>query len=240
MGLRRFRFLLIQIILLTVFLSACGDDKDPVIHEANPDKVPDGITMATPNGGELKSALDGPVRSALGEPAINLATYQLTISGLVDSSFALSMEEIKEMPASFTDTMIMYCVEGWEVWGNWKGVLIKDLLDIAHPQADGEYILFECRDGYKTALPVSYLNKYNAMLAYQVNNAPLLKHDGFPLRLIAFGKYGYKWAKWVTKLSVMSESELGYWELQGFSDQANVLLDRRRFYEGDTVKPLVY
>ena len=22
----------------------------------------------------------------------------------------------------------MYCVEGWEVWGKWEGVLIKDLL----------------------------------------------------------------------------------------------------------------
>jgi DMSO/TMAO reductase YedYZ molybdopterin-dependent catalytic subunit len=90
---------------------------------------------------------------------------------------------------------IMYCVEGWEVWGNWKGILIKDLLDKAHLQSDGEYILFESRDGYKTALPISYLENYNAMLAYWVNNALLQKQDGFPLRLIAFGKYGYKWAK---------------------------------------------
>jgi DMSO/TMAO reductase YedYZ molybdopterin-dependent catalytic subunit len=78
------------------------------------------------------------------------------------------------------------------------------------------------------------------MLAYQVNNAPLQMRDGFPLRLIAFGKYGYKWAKWVTKLSVMSESQLGYWEKLGYSDQANVSLDRRRFYEGDTVQALFY
>jgi DMSO/TMAO reductase YedYZ molybdopterin-dependent catalytic subunit len=144
------------------------------------------------------------------------------------------------MPAAYTDTMIMYCVEGWEVWGTWKGVLIKDLLDKASLQADGEYVLFECRDGYKTALPISYLETYNAMLAYQVNHALLQKHDGFPLRLIAFGKYGYKWAKWVTKLSVLNESQLGYWEKLGYSDQADVSLDRRRFYEGDTVKPLIY
>lgn len=240
MGLKRFGSLSIILLLLTIFISACGDDKDPLTFEDKSNEVPDGISMATPNGGELKSALDGPVRSALGEPGINLDTYRLTIDGLVDSSYALSWEGIQEMPAAYTDTMIMYCVEGWEVWGNWKGVLVKDLLDKARLQADGEYVLFECRDGYKTALPISYLDTYNAMLAYQVNHAPLQKHDGFPLRLIAFGKYGYKWAKWVTKLSVLNESQLGYWEKLGYSDQADVSLDRRRFYEGDTVKPLIY
>lgn len=94
--------------------------------------------------------------------------------------------------------------------------------------------------GYKTALPISYLEKYNSMLAYQVNYGPLQDHDGFPLRLIAFGKYGYKWAKWVSKLRIINESQLGYWEKLGFSDQANVSLDRRRYYEGDSIKPLEY
>jgi DMSO/TMAO reductase YedYZ molybdopterin-dependent catalytic subunit len=240
MDLTRFGLLSISIVMVAMFLTACGEDKDPVTHKEKPKEEPDGITMATPNGGELKSAVEGPVRSALGEPEVNLDTYRLRIDGLVDSSYALSWEEIQDMPASYTDTMIMYCVEGWEVWGNWKGIMIKDLLDKAHLQSEGEYILFESRDGYKTALPVSYLETYNAMLAYEVNNAPLQKHDGFPLRLIAFGKYGYKWAKWVTRLSVLDESQLGYWEKLGFSDQADVSLDRRRFYEGDTVKALVY
>lgn len=240
MDLRRFGLFSISIILAVIYLSACGDEKNPDPPEEKTKEEPDGITMATPNGGELKSAVEGPVRSALGEPEVNLDTYRLRIDGLVDSSYALSWEEIQDMPASYTDTMIMYCVEGWEVWGNWKGILIKDLLDKAHLQSEGEYILFESRDGYKTALPVSYLEKYNAMLAYQVNNALLQKQDGFPLRLIAFGKYGYKWAKWVTKLSVVNESQLGYWEKFGYSDQADVSLDRRRFYEGDTVKALVY
>ena len=196
--------------------------------------------MVTPNGGKLKSAEEGPERSALGVPVIDLATFQLTITGLVDSSYSLSWEEIKELPAASTDTMIMYCVEGWEVWGVWRGVLIKDLLDKAHVHADGEFVLFECRDGYRTTLPTSYLEKYNAMLASQVNKALLREHDGFPLRLIAFGKYGYKWAKWVYKLTVMNESQLGYWEKLGYSDQADVPIYRRQYYEGDSIKPLQY
>jgi DMSO/TMAO reductase YedYZ molybdopterin-dependent catalytic subunit len=239
-NMKRFKRITIITILIIGFVSGCSDDNGLVSHGDNNNEGTDGITMATPNGGELKSAMDGPVRSALGEPTIDLTAFDLTIYGLVDSSYSLNWEEIKAIPAVTTDTMIMYCVEGWEVWGVWKGVLVKDLLDKANVHDDGEFVLFESRDGYSTALPVSYLVKYNALLAYQVNNAPLQNHDGFPLRLIAFGKYGYKWAKWVYKLRVMSESQLGYWEKLGFSDQADVLLSRRRYYEGDTVKPLEY
>lgn len=223
------------IAILFILFSACGDDKDKVT-----DGTPDGISMATPKGGKLKSAEEAPVRSALGEPKINLDTFQLIVSGLVESSYSLSWEDIRDLPAVSTDTMIMYCVEGWEVWGNWKGVLVSDLLNKAHVQTEGKYVLFECMEGYKTALPISYLEKYNAMLAYEVNNAPLQNHDGFPLRLIAFGKYGYKWAKWVTRLNVMDESQIGYWEQRGYSDQADVPLDRRKYYEGDNINPLEY
>jgi DMSO/TMAO reductase YedYZ molybdopterin-dependent catalytic subunit len=236
----KFRIIPVIIILLFCSLAGCVADQYPVTNDDNSNNEVDGFTMATPNGGELKSAEEGPARSALGEPSIDLSTFKLMITGLVDSAYSLSWEEIQEMDPYYTDTMIMYCVEGWEVWGAWKGILVKDLLDRAHVQEDGKYIMFRSRDGYRTALPVAYLVKYNAILAYQVNNAPLQKHDGFPLRLIAFGKYGYKWAKWVYVMDVMNESQLGYWEELGFSDRADVSLDRRSFYEGDSAKPLSY
>lgn len=184
------------LVVLIISLLSCGKDKH---SKEGYDGIVDATTMVTPNGGKLNPAETGPVRSALGVPDIDLNTFQLEITGLVDSSFSLSWEEIQAMPESNTDTIIMYCVEGWEVWGSWKGILVKDLLDKAHLQAKGDYVLFECAEGYTTALPISYLLKYNAILAYQVNDSPLQVHDGFPLRLVAFGKFGYKWAKWVKK-----------------------------------------
>lgn len=229
---REIRLVAVVAFIAIVSLMTCTEDMD------NEDT--DGITTETPNGGKLKSAEEGPIRSALGQPSINLNTFQLSISGLVDSSYTLSWEEIEKMPAVYTDTILMYCVEGWEVWGKWKGMLISDLLEKAIVHSDGKYILFECLDGYKTALPIAYLEKYNSMLAYQVNNAPLQEHDGFPLRLICFGKYGYKWAKWVTKLEVLDDSQLGYWESLGYSDQADVPISRRQYYEGDNIMPLNY
>jgi DMSO/TMAO reductase YedYZ molybdopterin-dependent catalytic subunit len=230
----------ILILILSVSFFNCKDDKKVVTYDNGNNGTIDVTTMATPSGGKLKPAEEGPVRSALGEPKIDLTAFQLEITGLVDSSFSLTWEEIQALPAAYSDTILMYCVEGWEVWGNWKGVLIKDLLDKAHIQPEGEYILFGCVDGYTTSLPISYLEKYNAMVAYQVNAFPLKEHDGFPLRLIAFGKYGYKWAKWVNKLEVMSQSQIGYWERQGYSDRADVPIKRRSYYEGENAKPLEY
>ena len=223
--------------VFAILLFNCNDDKD---IDNGYNVLVDATSMATPNGGKLNPAQSGPERSALGVPKIDLKTFQLELTGLIDSSFILTWDEILAFPETFSDTILMYCVEGWEVWGNWKGILIKDLLEKAHVQPEGNHILFECDEGYTTALPISYLVKYNALLAYQVNDAPLPEHDGFPLRLIAFGKFGYKWAKWVKKLEIMDMSQIGFWERQGYTDKADVPIRRRSYYEGDNVKPLEY
>ena len=200
----------------------------------------DVTTMATPEGGYVKPAQDGPVRSVLGEPEIDTDTFHLTVSGLVDSPFTLSWDKILAYPPAFTDTILMYCVEGWEVWGNWKGLLIESLLAKAHVRPEGTHVHFTCADGYDTSLPRSYLLKYRIILAYEVNGFPLTVSDGYPLRLVAFGKFGYKWAKWITRLEVTDESFIGYWEGYGYTDKADVPMDRRRFYEGDTAQQLEY
>jgi len=222
----------------TIILSHCGSNS-----VKNPgDLSIDVATMATPKGERLKPAEDGPIRSALGQPKVDLDTFQLSISGLVDSPFSLNWEEIQNWPAAYTGKMLMYCVEGWEVWGNWKGILVKDLLRKASLKGEAQYVTFHCIDGYSTALPIAYIEKYNAMLAYEVNGKPLKDHDGFPLRLVAFGKLGYKWAKWVNKLEAIESRRprKGYWETKGYSDEANVRIGRRRYYEGSDAEPLDY
>jgi len=224
---------LLLLVLLALSQLSCGSSR---AKEGERDVT----SMATPRGGKLKPAEDGPVRSALGQPEIELDSFELWISGLVDSSFSLTWEEMLEWPSSFSDTMIMYCVEGWEVWGSWKGILVRELLEKAHLKEGAAHVMFQSVDGYSTALPISYITKYDVLLAYEVNGNRLEDHDGFPLRLIAFGKYGYKWAKWVSRLEIMAESRLGHWETRGYDDRADVPLSRRRYYEGEEIQPLEY
>ncbi|MBC7187393.1 MAG: molybdopterin-dependent oxidoreductase [Calditrichaeota bacterium] len=198
----------------------------------------DVTTMATPRGNRLRAADKGPVRSALGVPKVALANYRLTVTGEADSSFSLGWEQILQVPPVYSDTILLYCVEGWEVWGTWKGVLVKDLLRSARPRPEAKYVAFHCLDGYSTCLPLEYVEKYNVLLAYELNGKRLRPDIGFPLRLVAFGKYGYKWAKWVDQVILLRQPTEGYWEKRGYSDEANVPMERRRFYEGQEAKPV--
>lgn len=200
----------------------------------------DVTTAATPKGEKLRPAENGPIRSVLGKPKIDLDTFELSIAGLVNSPFSLSWEEIQELPTVNTGNMIMYCIENWEVWGDWRGFLVMDLLEEASLQDKAKYVMFHCVDGYSTSLPIDYIKKYDVMLSYEVNGKPLADMDGFPLRLIAFGKYGYKWAKWVNRLEALDRSKKGYWETRGYSDSGNIRLGKRRYYEGTEAEKLDY
>jgi DMSO/TMAO reductase YedYZ molybdopterin-dependent catalytic subunit len=232
----RFTGILLSFWICIIILSGCGGS----VGEFPIDRSIDLANMTTPEGEKLKPAEEGPVRSVLGKPKIDLDTFQLSVSGLVDLPFSLTWKEIQALPTVSTGKMVMYCVESWEVWGDWKGVLVADLLRKTAPKEKAEYVMFHCVDGYSSALPISYLEKYKAILAYEVNGKPLPDRDGFPLRLVAFGKYGYKWVKWVNRLEVLDRSREGYWETRGYSDRANVRLGRRRHYEGEDAKRLDY
>jgi DMSO/TMAO reductase YedYZ molybdopterin-dependent catalytic subunit len=238
MNYMNFRFIIVLFVFS--FITACKPAPKTFSDNSDYNQNVSFKNMRTPSGERLLPAEEGQERSVLGVPSIDLKTFKLEITGLVDSSFSLTWDEIRSMPEAFSDTIIMYCVEGWEVWGNWEGIKVKDLLDKARIRQDGEYVLFRSVDGYTTTLPVSYLIRYNAILAYNVNGSPLKLNDGFPLRLIAFGKFGYKWAKWVNGLEVIKQSQAGFWETTGFSEQADVPLFRRRHYEGQKAKPLEY
>lgn len=56
-------------------------------------------------------------------------------------------------------------------------------------------------------------------MAYEVNGQALPDH-GYPLRLVAPNKYGYKWAKGVERIELVPGAPKGYWEERGLLDRA--------------------
>jgi len=55
------------------------------------------------------------------------------------------------------------------------------------------------------------------------NDVTLPAANGFPVRVVATGKYGYKWAKWVTSIELSSNTNfLGYWESNGYNNDGDV------------------
>ena len=233
---RNFKFSISILLLSAVALAGCSTDR----NKSQNSGAMNFINMVSPGGKKLLPVENGPVRNISEDPLADLDTFTLKINGLVDSPYTLTWDQIMAMKKIDTDTILMYCVEGWEVWGRWKGVSVSELLSEAGVMPEGKYVLFRSPGDYTTSLPVSYLEKYNAILAYEVNGDTLSYDNGFPLRLVAFGKFGYKWAKCVNVLEVTDTSRIGFWEEHGYSDSANVPIKRRRFYEGADAMPLRY
>jgi DMSO/TMAO reductase YedYZ molybdopterin-dependent catalytic subunit len=89
-------------------------------------------------------------------------------------------------------------------------------------QALAVYATIECENNYTTQLMVTDLSKDDVLLAYRLDDSELPPEHGGPLRLVVPEKYGYKSAKWVRKIKFTDKLELGYWEMLGYSNTADV------------------
>lgn len=157
------------------------------------------------------------VNSYRGTPAIDLANFQLKISGEVTKPLSLKMVDIQQLP--FTSMVIRHvCVEGWAAIVQWGGVKLRDLLTLAQPRSSAKYVYFQSADGYYESWDLASVVHPQTLLAYQMNGRDLPKENGAPLRLAAPIKQGYKQSKWVTELIVTSQllPKRGYWEDLGY------------------------
>ena len=148
-------------------------------------------------------------------------SYRLSVTGLVENNLNYSYDDLLTLPA-YTEVVYMLCVEGWGYTAKWTGFRLIDLLDIAGLKSNATYIVFRCSDGYTTGLPLSYLRGNQTLIAYGINDVTLPPEHGFPARLVAVNKYGYKWAKWITTIEVGDKVVQGYWESWGYSNDGDI------------------
>jgi hypothetical protein len=171
-------------------------------------------TKLMPLSGQGNNAIKGTQR-------IDREAYRLNVTGLTERELNLSYSQILALPA-YSELVYMPCVEGWGFNAKWTGFRVTDLLNISGLKPGANYVLFTSIDGYSTSLPLDYLRQNNILMAYGINDVTLPQDRGFPLQLVAKGKYGYKWAKWITGIEVTDKDIKGYWESNGYSNSANV------------------
>lgn len=119
----------------------------------------------------------------------------------------------------------------------WRGVPLRDVLARAGgPLPKALKVAFHCADGYTTAIPLVDAMNPTTLLAYEMNEEPLPREHGFPVRLLVPGLFGMKNPKWITRIEVVDYDFMGFWERQGWSDEAVVktmskftTLDRRTY-----------
>lgn len=169
-----------------------------------------------------------PLRHIGDVPQVSAETWRFEVYGEVEAPKVFSLEDLRRMP-SVAVVSDFHCVEGWSLLDNkWEGIPFKAIVDAVKPKATAKYVSFECYDGYTTSLPLSELLKENVVLAYKLNDEPLPPERGGPVRLVVPHKYAYKSPMWLRKAKFTSVSELGYWEMRGYSDTADPWKEDRR------------
>jgi len=173
-------------------------------------------------GEKLDSIADFRENSILGPQQVDLATYQLQISGLVNQPQTYTYRQVIDANAHYQKVTTLHCVEGWSAKILWNGVLLSDLLAPAGVKPEAKIAIFKAVDGYTTSLPLDYLVQNKILFAYEMNGVTLPSERGFPFQLVAENKWGYKWIKWVKEIELSDDANYkGYWESRGYGNSGD-------------------
>jgi hypothetical protein len=112
---------------------------------------------------------------------------------------------------------------GGDLVGNalWRGVSLREVLDMAGIQAGATQIVGRAFDGWTGGFPTEWLTSSNreALIAVAMNGETLPPAHGYPARLMVPGLYGYVSAtKWLTNIELTTlEAFDGYWVPLGWA-----------------------
>lgn len=221
------RLIIIIQLSLVLLLSACSlegilsDKEDDTVSAATMARYRENEMMEF-NGIQLDPAIGPRDNSISGIQEVDINSYSLKIDGLVENEMSYSYEQILEMdPVEIVYTI--YCVEGWDATFLWKGVLIEDILKESNVDDKAKTVIFHAVDGYTTSLPLDVIIDKKIMMAYYANGLPIPSSLGYPFILVAYDKWGYKWARWINRIELSSDTNYkGYWESRGYSVDGSI------------------
>ena len=166
------------------------------------------------------------IDTALVAPPVDVDSWQLSVSGMVDEPFSIGYDELLSL-ASEERVVTLQCVSN-EIGGNlvgnavWQGVPLEVLLDRAGVQEGATQIVGRSVDRWTAGFPTELVRDGRvAMVAYAMNGQPLPVTHGFPARLIVAGLYGYVSAtKWLSEIELTTWDGFdGYWIHAGVGER---------------------
>jgi DMSO/TMAO reductase YedYZ molybdopterin-dependent catalytic subunit len=138
-----------------------------------------------------------------GVPLLDAETWRLEIaepSGLVAT---LSLAQLEALPRASLD-VVLDCTGGWWTEQRWTGWRVADVFGLAGwpaSRASGRMAEVVSVTGHRWAFPLADLD--TMLLATHVGDEPISPGHGAPVRLIAPGRRGMQWVKWVSRIGIL-------------------------------------
>jgi DMSO/TMAO reductase YedYZ molybdopterin-dependent catalytic subunit len=155
------------------------------------------------------------------QPDVPLERWQLRIDGACLHPTTLDWAAFQGLP-QVDDVSDFHCVTTWSRMDvPWRGVRLSTVLAFVEPTDDAHFLLCHAFDGYTTNLSLAEALKDDVLLVHTADGAPLTREHGGPVRIITPQLYAWKGAKWVSRLELLREDVLGFWERNGYSNTAH-------------------
>jgi len=168
-----------------------------------------------------------PVLHAGSVPKIDLATWDLSVTGEVEQDLTLTWEQLLELPSREV-TVDIHCVTRWSRFDTtFKGVHWSELAKLVSPKPGARFVIAHAEQGFTANMPIDAIEDENALIAYGADGEPLTADHGWPVRLVVPSRYFWKSAKWLRGLELRSTDEPGFWERYGYHNDANYWQEQR-------------
>ena len=123
--------------------------------------------------------------------------YRLGLSGLVARPLRLPVAELK---ADATLVATLDCTGGFYSRQRWGGVQLARLLERAGPLPNATHVRVISHTGYRSSFELDDARRF--LLATRVGDEQLSHEHGAPVRLVAPGRRGFEWVKWVVRIEL--------------------------------------
>jgi len=166
-----------------------------------------------------------------GHPDVDMATYKLKFTGMVNNPKALSLDDLKKLGSH--DLVVGFeCsgnrgpLQGLSGNGKWTGVPLKTVLAAAglKPTAK-DVVFFKVDYHFGRSLPKEKALSAEPFLAWALNGQPLTKHQGAPLRLLVPGWYGVANVKWLAEIHPQAENYVGKYQSRWYRTVRTEMVD---------------
>lgn len=158
-----------------------------------------------PSGSREEGSFSGndfPVTTGAGDGRVRLDPKEFTLSIQVaeQESRQFSYHQLLDYPQQTVEALLD-CTIGWYTVQAWRGLAVSELLREVAAPFDPWALRVIAHSGYSHLFfPWEW---EDLLLATHVGGQPLAHRHGGPLRLVAPGRRGWFWVKWVEKIELI-------------------------------------